>query len=243
MSEPGPRQALAAYLYLLGLDDVAMAWEYLRRNAAYRADWRRRRGGDPSRWALAAFEDPRRDAREAEPLWRPDPTALTLVTAASGVGEAPRFGLWRLPGMRHLIHDGKALRVTLSAGTATLRMILAPELGDGGAYVYGLPASPTAAAARAAALATLAALEGPFPSARCLPQRRDALVRMRTLAAIDAAALGASEREIGMLLFGRARVAADWSHDGSLRAQVRHLLKRGQSLISGGYRALLGMGD
>jgi hypothetical protein len=242
MSEPGPRQALAAYLYLLGLDDVAMAWEYLRRNAAYRTDWRRRRGGDPARWALAAFEDPRRDAREAEPLWRPDPATLTLAATAGGGAEVPRFGLWHLPGMRRLIHDGEALRLTLSAGTATLRLILAPELGDGGAYLYGLPAGPAASAARTTALATLAALERPFPSARCLPQRRDALVRMRTLAAIDASALGASEREIGMLLFGRGRVAADWTHDGSLRAQVRHLLKRGQTLISGGYRALLGAG-
>lgn len=36
----------AAYLYLLGLDDVSLAWEYLRRNPQYRRDWARfkRRG-------------------------------------------------------------------------------------------------------------------------------------------------------------------------------------------------------
>jgi len=29
----------AAYLYVLRLDDVALAWEYLRRNPRYRRDW------------------------------------------------------------------------------------------------------------------------------------------------------------------------------------------------------------
>ncbi|WP_228490474.1 transcriptional regulator domain-containing protein, partial [Pseudomonas aeruginosa] len=30
----------AAYLYVLQLDDLALAWEYLRRNPEYRRDWR-----------------------------------------------------------------------------------------------------------------------------------------------------------------------------------------------------------
>jgi hypothetical protein len=33
----------AAYLYVLDLDDPALAWEYLRRNPGYRADWARRK--------------------------------------------------------------------------------------------------------------------------------------------------------------------------------------------------------
>lgn len=32
----------AAYLYLLHLDAWALAWEYLRRNPAYRRDWNQR---------------------------------------------------------------------------------------------------------------------------------------------------------------------------------------------------------
>ena len=38
MPEAGPT---AAYLYVLSLDHSGRAWEYLRRNAGYRADWRR----------------------------------------------------------------------------------------------------------------------------------------------------------------------------------------------------------
>ena len=29
----------AAYLYTLGLDEVSLAWEYLRRNPSYQATW------------------------------------------------------------------------------------------------------------------------------------------------------------------------------------------------------------
>lgn len=31
----------AAYLYVVSLDPPGLAWEYLRRNAGYRADWSR----------------------------------------------------------------------------------------------------------------------------------------------------------------------------------------------------------
>ncbi len=50
----------AAYLYILGLDAPGRAWEYLRRNAGYEADWRRH--GRPQRDAAAA-----RAVRRAEP--------------------------------------------------------------------------------------------------------------------------------------------------------------------------------
>ena len=42
----GPWQATAAYLYTLALPPAALAWEYLRRNARYRDDWRAHRGTD-----------------------------------------------------------------------------------------------------------------------------------------------------------------------------------------------------
>ena len=48
-----PWRAAAAYLYTLDLDGPALAWEYLRRNPAYRASWL---GGcsraEAARWGL-----------------------------------------------------------------------------------------------------------------------------------------------------------------------------------------------
>lgn len=36
----------AAYLYIVSLDPPGLAWEYLRRNPGYRADWARAGDGD-----------------------------------------------------------------------------------------------------------------------------------------------------------------------------------------------------
>ena len=60
MSKPNPEDlprapwgVSAAYLYVLDLDDPALAWEYLRRHPGYRADWaRRKRVVSFARWGL-----------------------------------------------------------------------------------------------------------------------------------------------------------------------------------------------
>lgn len=48
-----PWAVSAAYLYVLDLDDPALAWEYLRRHPGYRSDWtRRKRVVSFARWGL-----------------------------------------------------------------------------------------------------------------------------------------------------------------------------------------------
>lgn len=50
---PQPWSVSAAYLYTLDLDGPALAWEYLRRHAGYRADWLASGGkGVAERWGL-----------------------------------------------------------------------------------------------------------------------------------------------------------------------------------------------
>ena len=66
----------AAYLYVLHLDDLGTAWEYLRRNPDYRLDWLRHHRRPPKpqqahRWGLRLLEDPALDARDAHPAWLP----------------------------------------------------------------------------------------------------------------------------------------------------------------------------
>ena len=49
----------AAYLYVLDLDEPALAWEYLRRHPNYRSDWvRRLRVASFSRWGLRCRRKP-----------------------------------------------------------------------------------------------------------------------------------------------------------------------------------------
>ena len=53
---------------------------------------------------------------------------------------------------------------------------------------------------------------------------------------LDARLAGRSLRGIAIDLYGRRRVAADWTRDGSMKARVRWRVKRALWLMNGGYR-------
>lgn len=60
------------------------------------------------------------------------------------------------------------------------------------------------------------------------------------LRALDGSIAGASHREIGIALSGRARVDHDWTDPGDhLRDMVRRAIRRGRALMNGGYRQFL----
>src|ERR1700679_1724454 len=92
----------AAYLYVLHLDGPALAWEYLRRNPAYRRDWLRG-VADLSQAArplgLRLLEDSDRDARDAQPDWLSDPDNLVHLSPEGATDtDAQPFHVWELPG-------------------------------------------------------------------------------------------------------------------------------------------------
>lgn len=238
----------AAYLYVLHLDGHALAWEYLRRHPDYRRDWqyrhRRRQAAHQAaqRWGLRLLEDPALDAREAHPAWFPDIDGVQLYPDADPLPDAELFRLWRLPGQKYLIHDGKRLVLWLRWPGGCLRLAVAPGLADGMAYVYAMRAS-AAPGARAQAFMlelnrlALANDAGPIAAVRPRPTL-SALQELHTLQALDAALAGASLYEVAQGLFGEAVAAGDWHADGALRARVRRLVRRGDALMRGGYRRL-----
>jgi hypothetical protein len=202
----------AAYLYVLHLDDLGTAWEYLRRNPDYRLDWlrhhRRPKAAQQAahRWGLRLLEDP-----------------------ALGWRRAPAFTFWRIAGHKQLLHDGKGLALMAHSPGHCLRFALAPGLEDGMAVAYarrGGAAAPARNHALGAALAS--AKPRPAPAA---------LLELHTLQALDATLAGASLREVAEGLFG-GDAAADWYSDGGLRSKVRRLVRRGDALMRGGYRRL-----
>lgn len=232
----------AAYLYVLHLDRVALAWEYLRRNPDYRRDWHDRRcPPEASRaWGLRFLEDPALDARDAHPPWFPDHDGvLQLYPDADPPPQAYTFEFWRIPGRKHLIHDGRRLILTACWSDCCVRFALAPDLADGMAYVYAVRAC-NAPGARCRALAVeldKLATTGGAAAARLRPAPA-ALLELHTLQALDAALAGASLRETARGLFGVDAVATGWYADGGLRSRVRRLVRRGQALTRGGYRRL-----
>ncbi|WP_443020042.1 DNA -binding domain-containing protein [Sphingobium sp. Cam5-1] len=63
---------------------------------------------------------------------------------------------------------------------------------------------------------------------------------IRLLRVHDALADGASQREIGAVLFGEARVTEDWNdRSDSLRSRIRRLVREAKALAQGGYRDLM----
>lgn len=234
----------AAYLYVLHLDGPALAWEYLRRHPDYRQDWLRRaqRPDAAQRWGLRLLQDPALDARDAHPIWFPDSHGVHLYPEADPIPGATLFTLWRIPGDKSLMHDGVRLVLRVRWPGGCLRLALAPGLGDGMAYVYAVRAGADLLAhAQALTLEMnkLALASGAIPIAVVRPRPAlSALQELHTLQALDATLAGASLRDIAEGLFGTKAVARDWHADGALRARMRRLVRRGETLMRGGYRRL-----
>jgi hypothetical protein len=240
-------RASAAYLYVLGLDGASLAWEYLRRNPDYQRDWSlysHDRDCVAKRWQLASLEDPGMDARVVQPLWRPETDLSVRLTADAGddTGEAARFSLWAIAGRKALVHDGRRLVLLVFMGGRILRIAIASNVRDGEAFAYLVPAGVRAQARWNAATASRSLLEGRrIPKTSAVQTRPDrvSLAHMRSLQALDGTLAEASQREIASAIFGRSHVDDNWHADGELRAQTRHLIRRGQALMRGGYGRLV----
>ncbi|MDX4956571.1 DUF7011 domain-containing protein [Delftia acidovorans] len=226
----------AAYLYVLWLDALALAWEYLRRHPDYRLDWlrhhRRPQAAQDAahRWGLRLLEDPALDARDAHPAWLPGHDAVVqLHPDADPPPDAAAFAFWNIPGHKQLLHDGQGLALIARRPGHCARFALAPGLEDGMAVAYAYRGGR--ATAPALDLASDTAQSGPRPTPA-------ALLELHTLQALDATLAGASLREVADGLFGADAVAFDWHADGDLRARVRRLVRRGNALMRGGYRRL-----
>ena len=159
----------AAYLYVLGLDTLALAWEYLRRHPDYRLDWlrRARRSDAGHRWGLRLLEDPALDARDAHPAWLPGHTGVVqLYPDADPPPDAAAFDFWNIPGHKQLLHDGKRLALIARSPGQCLRFALAPGLEDGMAVAYarrGGAAAPAPRPARAIARSRPSWTHWPWP--------------------------------------------------------------------------------
>ena len=240
-------RASAAYLYVLGLDGPLLAWEYLRRNPDYRRDWDGQRS-DPTRcaaqWGLAFLEDPQLDARGTQPVWSNDPDALVHIAAyhANAAPTVDAFGIWNMPGRKSLLYDGRQMLLAAFVGARILRMAIASDISDGAPFAYVIRSGVRARARCQAVEDYLTTLFSTEPRAYCASRQRPgrvALLHMRALQALDGRAIGASHREIAAAIFGEDRVAESWHADSELRAQVRHLLRRGAAFMRGDYRNLI----
>lgn len=154
----------------------------------------------------------------------------------------PRFDLWRIPGRKRLALDGSELSLTIDLSAQRMRLSLSGALTDGAPCAAAVPLTPRLRGQLDAFSAQALALAGHAPQVDPVrPVTRAALLHLRALQALDASQAGASHRDIAQALFGLEVVVLRWHEDGELRAQVRHLLRRAEAYMTGGYLALAGV--
>lgn len=241
------------------------AWEFLRRNGDYVADWRssvpqhlpcimlkdgtkllrlRRRFPQAEKWGLYAFADPRLCAHRTTAFWHV--SALKRVVRLSarnpGEGEASVRRLADFNAERHAVIgvDGVPLVVMKRNG---VRVPL---------EIRGLSVL-TAAFTPVYELHDLDDLTAQAELLKCLQRFTDADFRgvqkpsfaaderlHQALIALDESLKGKTYRQIAIAIFGEKKVAEEWhSHSQFLRDRTRRLVAKGTELMKGGYRHLL----
>ena len=243
----------AAYAPLLDADRSLFAWEWIRRDPAYRMAFERAlasgsrvpdlSAGKPEQWGLLLFERPSLTVPGARPIWRAEAYPYVLGVEAGPPDGEEAFDVERLcaastlapgaDGREHLlISDGfRAIRIdvlagTIAAGACGLRYRL---MGLAGAE------RPLLTLRRLLALWRTDRFSGSLH-----PRETRAKRWLTMLRAHDALAAGADQREIAAVLLGAEAGEPRWrSRCPHVRSQVQRLVRGARHMASGGYRQLL----
>lgn len=152
---------------------------------------------------------------------------------------APAFDPWTFPGRKAIGHDGRRLALKLCRRGRSWHLHIAGALDTGMPFTFAIAPDDRAGARLREAHEMLTVIaEG----AADLAGRRsatEATITMQSLQALDGHLGGASERDIAIAIFGTRMVTEKWHGDSELRARVRYFIRRGRTMMNGGYRSLL----
>jgi hypothetical protein len=230
-------------------DRAAFAWEIVRRNDAYGRDYERTAQAASeseaeterfaNRWGLRFGADPKLDIDQQPVFWLPRvlPTALHVRPAGAELAFEP------LDFSRFMV-DPNARFARLGDDVLLSRRGVRHQIWldqyQAGALAVVLPLDRLFESRLAAARRLWRELRGlsPGPDPMALsPYARGQLVLVMRL--LDAEHSGASERDMASVVLGAVAMSRrDWiGSDG--RSRLRRLLRRGHTLLDGGYLRLL----
>lgn len=246
------------YSYLDHADAAGLAWEWLRRDADYRAlapsSWHLGPSGcvesvpvPPElgeRWGCLNVAPSDCGADTARLLWsaEADPSVITVAALPAGCRAEVAFDLaaWgdrvtivRNPDCEHvLVRTGRgALRFDVRDGTVLngpVRLFF-DVMADAVPSLLIHRASRLRDALRKSDV--IEGMAGPDSA------RRRQIAALRTF---DALAEGASIRDVAIMLFGRERVAADWNDPSeALKSHSRRLIAHARRMAAGAWREIL----
>jgi len=243
-----------AYAPLLAAEPCVFAWEWLRRDKAYREAARqalqqRARAGvlagedGARRWQLHAFEDPALPAPAARPVWRADSYRMVLRAAAVPSRDlADAFDVARLGRLATIVRGSGGEHLLLSDGLRVVRVDVGrASLSQGPVrldYALGGMTQVDGPLLTLRRLLSLWRTGGFSPALHRRAARAQRLVLM--LRAYDAIACGASQREIASELVDRDAAGPRWRVKApSARSRAQRLVRDARRMAAGAYRRLL----
>lgn len=240
----------AAYASLLDADRAFLAWEWLRRNAEYRAEVQAcgsGRGEDEERarqWGLHAFEPFVLAVPDARPVWTAAADPFVLAVEAGPPTGRDDFDLARLARWSTVLPDtGHGEHLLLSDGLRAIRIdVLTGSLASEPAEIrYRLAGLRSAERA----VLSLRRFLGLWGSGAFRPSLHPPETRARRwilmLRACDAIAAGATQREIASALLSAEAWQPRWRSEApSLRSRAQRLVRSARAMESGGFWGLLG---
>lgn len=232
---------------LLQLPRRAWAWELLRRNPQYQADFDAGHDGKAAeRWGMLRLEDPAKPAAEADAFWCSRLARDVLHLVAQPLheeGAAPSIDLDNLKcrivqhqsdcGIKHILfaEGGRALQVAVSGSTPWAQALLLTP-------VLPMPRFSSERLFAVRRFTDLAKHGWLRPS--LYPSERSAKRYAHVVTALDGWLEGRPHREIAVKLFGSSWVDRAWNDTGNhLRDRVRRAIRYGRELMDGGYRRFL----
>ena len=255
-------ESLKTYDYLWRLSNDRWAWEYLRRNGEFLEDAKLHSWDDisemtapcanirllrsrvpqklASRWGLVFMPDPKLNGIEADAVWLktafPDQVEVNCTPRAEGQScdiwdrTVPHCRITHITDRAQrefllLRGNGCVAQVRCTGlsllGMEPVRMKL--QISDMEAYERKLKAQKDAFRI----YGEDPEIETPMWSKRT-QMLRDGLI------ALDCLALGMTQREIAIVLYGKATVEAEWGV-ASMKSTTRYLVNKAKALRDGGY--------
>ena len=136
-------QNRGAFEYTEQLDGPLLAWEYLRRNRAYRTAWDERNPVESETaerdWGLLRLIDPMVDARSANPIWQPDPPSTLRVVRASAAKEGLKLYDLQIERTPYMVCDDQGTYCTASMKSKSWRVHVADGLADDDRIAIAIP--------------------------------------------------------------------------------------------------------
>jgi hypothetical protein len=242
-----------AYSGLGDLPPPALAWEFLRRNCYYRADYQRHlyevalgAGADAearrfARWGLSFAADPAIGAQDQPIFWRPDvyPRTIVLAPAPRGAVAAIPYAPERWNGQFVTRSSADGVHALLMAEGAFHRLWMPQPIASGEPVACVAPLGDETASEVAAIMQFWRHVSGAAPPLHAPADGRLRRIRM-SLRALDGRHAGESYRALAERLFGAQRVADESWRTSSLRDATIRLVRTGMALTCGQYRRLLG---